>query len=803
MKLHSLVLHNYRKFKHAEIEFPDGITGIIGNNGSGKSTLIEAVGWAIYGNKVARTNKENIKRQNANPSEECWVKLTFEIGRDVYEVTRIMGGSSLLTDANVKINGLVAASSATGVTQLLEKKIGMDYDAFFTSLVARQKEINALSSKTPGERKRSMLRMLKIDAIEDAVRKVREDKKEKENVVEGMRSALKDIDGLKEGMNEGKAKKEELSSRLHDVESAISSLESKARGLEVRRDRERKKFERYNGLEKERELLDERIKSKERQMEEKEKEKNELKEKKSRYGQIEPLEKEYDNVKKEKERMEKVRDRYLSLKKLKEDMVNLQSEVKKLDDTIAELEEKLKERKKIADEHKSLKAQEKALAEKKRETESSIKIKNVQIKASNERMEESEKERKKIAERGPESSCPTCGRLLKDRYEKILENFAKKVEIEKKKIEEFMAERNSLENKIVETDAEKEALKEKTEEVEKLMDETKKMEQKLIYVVENKKEKEKKIEDNKNKIDGMGEIEFDEKAYEEHGKKVGKLLPIKEEIIVLRSEIKKLPDVEKHISQLREDIDVLDKRRSDIYHEIEELDFDKQKYEIIEKKYEEKRNELQKMREERIHIAGKIGQINSELERIAREINEQKEMENKIKELRKEIQQLDMLAGDRDTGLLNDFRRYLISKIGPTLSYYASNFFNVFTAGKYSQIEVDDNYDIYIYDDGEKFGVNRFSGGEEDLANLSLRLAISQVIAQRSGNLEFNFIVLDEIFGSQDNERRTNVLSTLGELSHQFQQVILITHIEEIKDAMQYVIRTFEDEEGVSHIRIE
>ncbi|MEA2053702.1 MAG: SMC family ATPase [Candidatus Thermoplasmatota archaeon] len=803
MKLHSLVLHNYRKFKHAEIEFPDGITGIIGNNGSGKSTLIEAVGWAIYGNKVARTNKENIKRQNANPSEECWVKLTFEIGRDVYEVTRIMGGSSLLTDANVKINGLVAASSATGVTQLLEKKIGMDYDAFFTSLVARQKEINALSSKTPGERKRSMLRMLKIDAIEDAVRKVREDKKEKENVVEGMRSALKDIDGLKEGMNEGKAKKEELSSRLHDVESAISSLESKARGLEVRRDRERKKFERYNGLEKERELLDERIKSKERQMEEKEKEKNELKEKKSRYGQIEPLEKEYDNVKKEKERMEKVRDRYLSLKKLKEDMVNLQSEVKKLDDTIAELEEKLKERKKIADEHESLKAQEKALAEKKRETESSIKIKNVQIKASNERMEESEKERKKIAERGPESSCPTCGRLLKDRYEKILENFAKKVEIEKKKIEEFMAERNSLENKIVETDAEKEALKEKTEEVEKLMDETKKMEQKLIYVVENKKEKEKKIEDNKNKIDGMGEIEFDEKAYEEHGKKVGKLLPIKEEIIVLRSEIKKLPDVEKHISQLREDIDVLDKRRSDIYHEIEELDFDKQKYEIIEKKYEEKRNELQKMREERIHIAGKIGQINSELERIAREINEQKEMENKIKELRKEIQQLDMLAGDRDTGLLNDFRRYLISKIGPTLSYYASNFFNVFTAGKYSQIEVDDNYDIYIYDDGEKFGVNRFSGGEEDLANLSLRLAISQVIAQRSGNLEFNFIVLDEIFGSQDNERRTNVLSTLGELSHQFQQVILITHIEEIKDAMQYVIRTFEDEEGVSHIRIE
>jgi len=48
VKLISLTLHNYRKFQHAEINFPDGITAIIGNNGSGKSTIIEAIGWAIY-----------------------------------------------------------------------------------------------------------------------------------------------------------------------------------------------------------------------------------------------------------------------------------------------------------------------------------------------------------------------------------------------------------------------------------------------------------------------------------------------------------------------------------------------------------------------------------------------------------------------------------------------------------------------------------------------------------------------------------------------------------------------------------
>ena len=292
-------------------------------------------------------------------------------------------------------------------------------------------------------------------------------------------------------------------------------------------------------------------------------------------------------------------------------------------------------------------------------------------------------------------------------------------------------------------------------------------------------------------------------VYDSYRKKIEELLPLKEEVAVLRNEIARLPDLEGQIAELKKDVEMLEGMAEKLRAEILDLNFDKKRYEEIERQYEEKKGEVQHVREQKIRMQGEIKQIEAELERMHEEIKQQKEAREKIRELRKEIAKLEMLAGDRDTGLLNDFKRYLISKIGPTLSYHASSFFNVFTAGKYSQMEIDDNYDIYIYDNGEKFSIERFSGGEEDLANLSLRLAISQVIAQRSGNLEFNFIVLDEIFGSQDNERRTNVLNTLGELSHQFQQVILITHIEEIKDSMQYVIRTFEDEEGISHVKME
>ena len=161
-----------------------------------------------------------------------------------------------------------------------------------------------------------------------------------------------------------------------------------------------------------------------------------------------------------------------------------------------------------------------------------------------------------------------------------------------------------------------------------------------------------------------------------------------------------------------------------------------------------------------------------------------------------------MLAGDRDTGLLNQFKNYLISKIGPLLSHYASHFFSTFTNGKYKDIEIDENYNIWIYDRGEKFELDRFSGGEKDLANLSLRLAISQLIAQRA-DVSLNFIALDEIFGSQDRERRKNVLNALAELKKQFKQILLITHIEEIKDSMEYILKVYEDEEGISHVEME
>ena len=120
------------------------------------------------------------------------------------------------------------------------------------------------------------------------------------------------------------------------------------------------------------------------------------------------------------------------------------------------------------------------------------------------------------------------------------------------------------------------------------------------------------------------------------------------------------------------------------------------------------------------------------------------------------------------------------------------------TGGRYAAVDLDEEYNVYVYDGTESFPIKRFSGGEQDLVNLCLRVAISQVISEQNSSTGINFIALDEIFGSQDAGRKESILKALNNISGQFRQIFLITHHEDLKDAMQHVLIVEEVEEGMS-----
>jgi DNA repair protein SbcC/Rad50 len=150
---------------------------------------------------------------------------------------------------------------------------------------------------------------------------------------------------------------------------------------------------------------------------------------------------------------------------------------------------------------------------------------------------------------------------------------------------------------------------------------------------------------------------------------------------------------------------------------------------------------------------------------------------------------------------LTDLRTELNATLRPDLSELASVFLRDLTNGRYTDLELDEDYVATLLDDGDAKPV--ISGGEEDIANLALRLAISQMIAERAGQ-PLSLLVLDEIFGSLDEDRRASVVELLRSLADRFPQVILITHIDSVREGFDRVVRVgFDLTSGVATVRDE
>jgi exonuclease SbcC len=77
------------------------------------------------------------------------------------------------------------------------------------------------------------------------------------------------------------------------------------------------------------------------------------------------------------------------------------------------------------------------------------------------------------------------------------------------------------------------------------------------------------------------------------------------------------------------------------------------------------------------------------------------------------------------------------------------------------------------------------------------------MIAERAGQA-FSLLILDEVFGSLDETRRHNVVDLLRRLQDRFEQVILITHIESVREGLDRVVTVrYDEESGTSRVDTE
>ncbi len=109
--------------------------------------------------------------------------------------------------------------------------------------------------------------------------------------------------------------------------------------------------------------------------------------------------------------------------------------------------------------------------------------------------------------------------------------------------------------------------------------------------------------------------------------------------------------------------------------------------------------------------------------------------------------------------------------------------------------ELRETLEIQVSDGAGLRDYEMYSGGEAFRVNFSIRLALSEVLAQRKG-ARLQMLVIDEGFGSQDAMGRQRLIQAINAVKDDFAKILVITHLEELKDAFQDRIEVEKTETG-------
>jgi len=800
MRLRSLKLQNYRRFRDTELEFPDGLMGILGKNGSGKSTIIESIAFALYGNSpIIRTSKDLIPFNGKSVKEPCRVELEFDLDGENFKVIREMRGKNLSMRAEMYQGSILLADGDKGVSQKSAEIFNMDWRSFSTSVFAKQKELAALTDLEPSERKKEIIKLLQIDSIEKAIVLVNNDRR---NLSKEIESIASHFDGpqlertlvlIKDLEKKVTMRKQKLKS----TELRLMELEKKRKKTELEWTSWKKKRDKYLQLKKELEISEHDIRGLNLNIRDLELEERSLNKKKGRMDKIHTKVMEYAEIKVQIVQLDENRNAYMDLREKKRELAKLDSDIKAV-------QVKKKEFTSMLGKKSVLLSSQSTVALSLSNCRKNLERRSLESSVSKKELEMAEKKQmqikvrvEKIMTMGEKSSCPTCERLLGAHYNFLLNRLKEEATGADAIIDELKNEINEAE-KNIKVEENREAVLIEREIVLK-------MQSTKMDVLESRLQD---IEENISSLDiaraavmnGISNIncsEFDEVKYQELISDRARLEKFSNEYISMSSQYDALPSIMKRIADSKRRVNKAGTAIQTNKKKLKELKFREDSYNRSEKNIRVSLEKIHKLRE---NVQETRNEIKISMIQLKNGMENKERLEvvkMKVEEHRGNLEDLEKL-----TELFSVFKNSLVSRIIPALSETMSDLMRELTGGRYSEVMIDSDYNIQIRDGSNYYGLDRFSGGESDLANICLRLAISKLISDQSSGGSLNFLVLDEVFGSQDFERRKAILDTLGAMSKRFSQIILITHIDEIKDFLPNVIMVSENQDMTSGAKL-
>jgi exonuclease SbcC len=795
VRLNSVSLTNFRQHADTRIDFDSGLTGVIGPNGSGKTTILEAIAWAIYGTSAARGTRESIRHNRAGARATVRVELDFDLGGHRYRVVRGLTSAELYLDGG----SAPIASSISGVSELLTRRLGMTREEFFNTYFTGQKELSVMSAMGPSERAQFLSHVLGYERLRSAQQLERTRKNALVAQIGGIRQGMPDAAIVEQQLAEAErrlavARQQGDAARARHTAAAAALAEIAPRWERVQREREQRVtvISELRVAEEEERSISRDTARLARDLEEiatARAERTELQRELDSYGELHAEFQRLEVLAREEGRRQALIETGQALadelNKLRARRQKVET-APKLDLEVSAALEERREELELVD--GQLEARRTGWVRDRQEAET-------KRQALRDQYAELKTQRERLAEAGEEGFCPTCTRPLGAQLRGVLEMLDAQMETVrvdgnyyKQRLEQLL----DMPEEVKELDERRRALFLEVANLERRMMKVQLAVQELSQLggdIAAKEEREAQLARDLEAIPAG----YDARRHELVRMEIDRLMPLDAKVTRLSAQIEREPTL------MRERAQVV-ANGSSVAQRLAELRTRRDAITVSESDFAKVRSENEsaaaELRAAELSVVGAEGNASAAVLAMeiatgaTRELGERQRMLSELTVHKRLHDELDRAYTDLRTDLNFQLR--------PELSELASAFLSELTDGRYDELELDDQYNILVLEDGRPKPV--ISGGEEDLANLVLRLAISQMIAERAGQ-PFSLLILDEIFGSLDELRRASVLELLRRLNDRFEQVILITHIDSVRDMLDHVITVrYDPEQGSSTV---
>lgn len=788
MQIHRLRLVNFRQHEDTELALGAGLTGIVGANGAGKSTLLEAIAFAIYGVPAVRGTRDSIRRRGAPPRAQVKVEMDFDLGPHTFRVVRGLTTAELFQDGDRD----PVANSIKAVTEKLTRLLGMKQEEFYNTYFTGQKELAVMGKMSGAERGRFLSQVLGYEKLRTAQELLGERRKALRAQVQAALAGLPDVTELEAeerrvaDLSSSATERERVAQE--SLVRATASLAEVAPRLNAMQELRR----RVHSLEGDIRVAEHQVTNSQERTQDLDRQIAEALQAKAHLeamaGELAPLAALRAEQEALQARFAADSHRATIHGRLESERANL----RELDRQVAALPTaSLVEGARTA----AQAAREAAMAATAQTDQAHTTWVRDQTDAATrhralqDQYVELRQQLKRITAAGADGACPTCARPLGADFASVLGLLgrqAEEVELNGKfyrqRVEQLHREPAELTQLRRAQAASERAVTEAADTLARLeaqLREAAGLQERRVTVARGIAEQEAALT--------VAEGTYDPERHAE----VRRLLADLDQKALQAERFRALADraarlapellaAEQAVSQKEEALKAL-------RHQREELGFAEPEFEAVQA-------QVTAVEEERRRA--ELGVVASRGDRAAAEeaarAASQRRSEREAREREARLLEVRLSTAEELNRALSDLRTDLNAALRPDLSELASGFLRDLTDGRYTDLELNEDYEAAIVEEGEAKAV--ISGGEEDVASLALRLAISQMIAERAGQ-PLSLLVLDEIFGSLDEERRAAVMDLLRGLADRFPQVILITHIEGVREGFDRVIRVERDPE--------